>query len=79
MLLPVLDPYVAILDVVMPGMNGFEAARRLIGASPRLRAIVVSASADVQYDALARAAGAMAFLPKRDLTADAVLALLGSA
>ncbi|MGE3175970.1 MAG: ATP-binding protein, partial [Vicinamibacterales bacterium] len=38
--------HLLITDVVMPGMNGRELARRLRGASPQLRALFVSGYAD---------------------------------
>jgi len=72
-LLPSLSPDGVILDVQLSGMNGFEAARRLADASPGLRLIMVSAYGDPQYEQLARAAGAVAFLPKKELSAEAVV------
>ncbi len=75
-LLPSLLPALAVVDVEMPGMHGFETARRMRAALPALRVVLVSATADPQYEALAQAAGALAFLPKKDLSPAALVALL---
>ncbi len=75
-LLPSLLPALAVVDVEMPGMHGFETARRMRAALPALRVVLVSAAADPQYEALAQAAGALAFLPKKDLSPTALVALL---
>lgn len=71
-----LMPALAVVDVEMPGMHGFETARRLMAALPAVRVVLVSATADPQYEALARAVGALAFLPKKDLSPTALVALL---
>ncbi len=75
-LLPDANPDVVLLDVEMPGMHGFEAARRLMAAAPGLRVVMVSASPDTEYAMLATAAGALGFLSKKLLSADALAALL---
>jgi DNA-binding NarL/FixJ family response regulator len=68
-------PYAALVDIEMPGMDGFATAQRLRESAPTLRVILISASNDRRYGALATAVGAV-FLPKRELTAEAVLRLL---
>lgn len=74
-LLPVLEPRAVILDVQLSGANGFELAWRMLDARPGLRALVISAY-DYQYDALARAVGAVGFLHKKRFSAEAVMRLL---
>lgn len=76
MLVPALAPAVVVLDVEMPGMHGFEAARRLMDAAPGLCVVMVSAFDDPQYAAVARTVGAAAFFSKRDFSADALMDLL---
>lgn len=74
-LLPSLLPALAVVDVEMPGMHGFEAARRMMAILPTLRVVLVSATADPQHDALARSVGALAFVPKKELSAVVLVAL----
>jgi two-component system invasion response regulator UvrY len=71
-LLTTLKPEAAILDVQLPGMNGFETAWRLLDALPGIRVLMISGY-DFQYEALARSVGAVAFLPKKQFSAEAVL------
>lgn len=77
--LPFLKPDVAIVDVLMPEMNGFEVAHRLLEADPALRVVMLSLFGNPQYDSMARLAGAVGFLPKKDLSAQAVSTILGGA
>jgi two-component system invasion response regulator UvrY len=74
-LLPTLKPDAVILDVQLPGMNGFEAAWRMLELSPGLRVVIISGY-DFQYEALARTVGAVAFLPKKQFSTEAILSAL---
>jgi DNA-binding NarL/FixJ family response regulator len=73
-LVPTLRPSVVVCDVGLPGMNGFQVARRLRGAGSRT--VVVSCETHPEYPALARNAGAEGYLPKQALSARALLDLL---
>jgi DNA-binding NarL/FixJ family response regulator len=64
-----------LLDVEMPGLDGFDVARRLRALAPSVRVILTSASDGPGYSTVARKFGAT-FLPKRNLSAEAVLDLL---
>jgi two-component system response regulator FixJ len=57
-------PDVAVIDILMPQMNGLEVQRRLQRVSPSTRVIVLSAKDDPSIRAMAMTAGASAFFIK---------------
>jgi len=63
-----LHPQVVAMDVVMPGMDGLEAARTIRRSEPGCRVVLVSGSIFVDRDEegfeAARAAGASAYVAK---------------
>ena len=62
-------PDLAIVDVMLPGINGLDGVPRLKAIVPHLRVIVVSAYCDRAeiFQTAARQAGAETFVPKDDL------------
>lgn len=78
-LLQSLKPDVAIVDVIMPGMNGFEVARRMLEAEPDLRVVMLSLSTNPQNESMAHAVGAAGFLTKKEFCAQAVSRILDRA
>lgn len=68
-------PDVALMDLMMPGMDGVEATRQLKGASPRTQVIVLTSYHDDEHIFPAIQAGALSYLLKDvdpDELADAV-------
>jgi DNA-binding NarL/FixJ family response regulator len=72
-----LQPELVLLDICLPGLNGFEVASR-ISSSLAPPAVVLTSSRDsVDYGPLVRASGARGFVPKAELSGDVLLQLLG--
>lgn len=67
-----LSPDVVILDLTMPGMNGFEAAEKILEVSPSVRIVFFSAH---EIPATARMVGADAFVSKSSCLKELALAV----
>jgi NarL family two-component system response regulator LiaR len=69
-----LQPEVVAMDVVMPGMDGLEAARMIRRSQPGCRVVLVSGSIFREHDEesleAAREAGASAYVAKSRATLD---------
>lgn len=70
-------PDMALLDVMMPGIGGLEAARRITDACPETRVVMLSGHAGEDLAVSARYAGAAAFITKGSSTKE-ILAILGA-
>lgn len=67
-----LRPDVVLMDLMMPGMNGFDAARNIrMGQNPPLIIMLTLYDVDV-YRSLARASGADAFITKDNMGSQVV-------
>jgi CheY-like chemotaxis protein len=58
---------VALVDINMPGLNGFEVIKALVRIEPRIRVVAMSGrqfDGDIDYAVIATGLGAQAFLPK---------------
>jgi DNA-binding NarL/FixJ family response regulator len=64
-----LQPDLAVMDIMLPGVNGLDGTRRLKDIAPQLRVILISAYRDQAevYRAAAAQAGADRFIAKDDL------------
>lgn len=67
-----LDPDVVLLDVNLPDAIGFDLVPRLAGDDGRPRIVMTSSRGDATYVELAQQAGATGFVPKHELSADAL-------
>ena len=68
-------PDVAILNIAMPEMNGFEAARMIRSVHPKCAVVILSSHKNRQFEAEARRAGAQAFVAKSDAGAELINAI----
>ena len=60
-----LRPDVIVMDIAMPQMNGLEATRQILKASPNVKVIILSAHSDDAYVENATALGAAGYLIKQ--------------
>jgi CheY-like chemotaxis protein len=75
---PGLTPDAALVDLTLPGISGYETARRLRQLVPGLCVILMSAEDDPIFDEAAIASGAQGFIGKRALRAASLLRLVSS-
>ncbi len=59
-----LHPDAGVMDLEMPGMDGYEATRRIRAQLPKVRVIILSVHAGAEERHRARAAGADCFVVK---------------
>jgi FixJ family two-component response regulator len=71
-------PDCAIVDVHMPGLNGFEVRERLRAAHPDLPLVFITASDNAAMDDAARAAGGVRLL-RKPFSGDQLLAAVAAA
>jgi DNA-binding NarL/FixJ family response regulator len=70
-----LHPDVAVLDIGMPLMNGLDAAREILRASPRTKAILLTMHAEDHYVLEALRAGVTGYVLKTKAAGDLVQAI----
>jgi two-component system NarL family response regulator len=70
-----LSPDVVVMDLGMRGMNGIEATKRIVEASPGVRVLALSTHADKRYVMNMVEAGASGYVLKSSATEDLVRAL----
>jgi DNA-binding NarL/FixJ family response regulator len=71
----VLKPDVALVDIVMPVLNGIEATRRLRKISPITKVVILTAHNEPQYVVEAFRAGATGFVLKHCAFSELVIAI----
>ena len=70
-----LKPDIAILDIAMPALNGIDAAREILKASPDTRTILLTIHDDNQYVVEALRAGVSGYLLKTRAASDLIQAI----
>jgi DNA-binding NarL/FixJ family response regulator len=66
------SPDIVLMDVMLPEMNGIEAASRIKGLVPDVQILMLSMYEDSAYQSDAMAAGAAAYIPKRRMGAELI-------
>jgi DNA-binding NarL/FixJ family response regulator len=72
-----LQPDVVLLDVVLPDIDGFSVCASLTSQSPSPAVVMTSSRAASAYRRRIAASRARGFVPKSELSGDAVTALVG--
>jgi CheY-like chemotaxis protein len=72
-----LQPEVVLLDIQLPGLDGFAVADRLAGAPDPPVIILISSREAAAYGARLETAPVRGFVPKRELSGAALAALVG--
>lgn len=70
-----LHPEVLVLDLMLPGLNGFDVARQVLKRSPKTRIVILSMHSDVAYVREALRAGACAYVLKDASSAQLIKAI----
>jgi DNA-binding NarL/FixJ family response regulator len=71
-----LQPDVVLMDISMPGMDGFQATRAIVDAQRGVQVLIVTGSDAPQDVGAARAAGAAGYVTKDHIAAELVGAIL---
>ena len=71
-----LRPEIVLLDIQLPGIDGFEVASRLTGNGDAPAIVMTSSRDGADFGSLITASGARGFVPKADLSGSAIDALL---
>ena len=72
-----LRPQVVLLDIQLPGQDGFAVAERLAAGSDPPMVVLISSREAAAYGPRLQAAAAHGFIPKRELSGSALAALVG--
>lgn len=72
-----LHPSLVLLDVHLPDLDGFDVAARLTGHDDAPRVVLTSSREGADFGPLIGRSGASGFVPKNELSGEALAAVLG--
>ncbi len=72
-----LRPDVVLVDISLGSESGLDLARRLAGAAPRARVILISTHAEADFADLLEQTPSAGFVPKSELSANVIRRLAG--
>jgi DNA-binding NarL/FixJ family response regulator len=67
-----LRPEIVVMDISLPGLNGFDATRRLVAEIPKIKIVALTMSSDERYVTGMFEAGAVGYLLKNAASAELV-------
>jgi DNA-binding NarL/FixJ family response regulator len=70
-----LAPHVVLMDITMPDLNGIEATRQIVAASPQTKVVALSMHADRQFVTDMLKAGAVGYLLKNSAASELLAAI----
>ncbi len=71
-----LRPQIALVDVYLPDLSGFEVAERLAAQDAAVAVVLISSHDPAELKPVGAATGARGFIPKEQLSREAIEALL---
>jgi len=71
------QPAWVLMDIMMPGINGFAATKNIIAEYPNARVVIVTDYSDKEFRAAAEEAGAIGYVLKEDLVKLRELCIIG--
>lgn len=78
-LVELLRPDIVLLDVQLPGIDGFEVARSLSRRTSPPRVVLTSTREEADYGERLRCAPVLGFIPKRELSGPVLASLVAGA